>query len=60
MPPEVLDEDDLDLELQLGLLGSDAEKREAIRALFLRYRERLMCFLEKNAPISPGTTQPPP
>ena len=53
MPPEVLDEDDLDLEVQLGLLGSDAEKREAIRALFLRYRERLMCFLEKKRSYIP-------
>jgi DNA-directed RNA polymerase specialized sigma24 family protein len=54
VPSEVLDEDDLDLGVQLGLLGSDTEKREAIRDLFIRYRERLMCFLEKKRPYIPA------
>lgn len=54
MLPEALDENDLDLEAQLGLLGSDLEKREAVQKLFQRYRKRLMSFLEDKRPYIPS------
>lgn len=54
MSPDVLDENDLDLEVQLGLLGDDTEKREAIAGLYKRYKERLMCFLEQRFPFLPS------
>lgn len=54
MLPQVSDEMDLDLEAQLGLLGDDSEKRDAIRVLYLRYRERLMCFLESRIAYLPS------
>ncbi len=53
MPSEITDETDLDIEVQLGLLGTDAEKRESIRLLYLRYRERLMCWLERAVSFIP-------
>jgi DNA-directed RNA polymerase specialized sigma24 family protein len=43
-------EEDLDLEIQIGLLGGEEERREAITKLFNRYKERLMSFLEKKRP----------
>lgn len=47
-------EEDLDLEAQLGLLGSENERRAAITGLFKRYKERLMAFLEHRHPVIPA------
>jgi DNA-directed RNA polymerase specialized sigma24 family protein len=47
-------EEDLDLEIQIGLLGDEAERREAVTKLFNRYKGRLMIFLENKRPYLPA------
>jgi len=47
-------EEDIDLEIQVGLLGDEQERREAITKLFSRYKERLMCWLENKHPLVPS------
>lgn len=47
-------DEDLDLEIQIGLLGGDQERRESVTKLFNRYKKRLMIFLENKRPYLPA------
>jgi DNA-directed RNA polymerase specialized sigma24 family protein len=47
-------EEDLDLQIQVGLLGHEVERRDATTKLFNRYKERLMIWLENKHPLIPA------
>lgn len=47
-------DEDFDLEIQIGLLGDESERREATTKLYHRYKERLMIFLENKYPFLPA------